>query len=356
MRTILQEKETIHCNITIWYTNLFLCFKPWRFPHQKQQWINNERNLKRFRCGTWQKSEVNQRWSMKQGWRAQKFILPHWFSNHSSRSHGYHIQTARVRRTSSWRSICSYPGKNGRCSKIIENSKIGVSRHLDSSTTTQIAEIIVQYGRSSRNSWAKYVRSSFGRPIMGKAIWDNPFDVRLGEGFQLGMLIRTPWKVVILICVDDVKLAGKKENINPMWQVLNKEVALGEPTSFLDHENLACTQRQWEISKDSVDNYRTMFESRISAGATEKLSCSENLRISSWSYDVEGHAKKCVERYCELANKTTQQLYKVSTPCIEDHHFKEEELKSVGLSKVCSQIVLKCLYLACVGRPDMVSE
>ena len=27
-----------------------------------------------------------------------------------------------------------------------------------------------------------------------------------------------------------------------------------------------------------------------------------------------GHAKKCVERYCELANKTTQQLYKVSTP------------------------------------------
>ena len=45
---------------------------------------------------------------------------------------------------------------------------------------------------------------------------------------------------------------------------------------------------------------------------------------------MEGHAKKCVERYCELANKTTQQLYKVSTPCIDDHHFKEEELKSVG--------------------------
>ena len=40
---------------------------------------------------------------------------------------------------------------------------------------------------------------------------------------------------------------------------------------------------------------------------------------------MEGHAKKCVERYCELANKTTQQLYKVSTPCIDDHHFEEEE-------------------------------
>ena len=87
-----------------------------------------------------------------------------------------------------------------------------------------------------------------------------------------------------------------------------------------------------------------MFESRISARATEKLPCSENLRISLWSYDMEGHAKNCVERYCELANKTTQQLYKVSTLCIDDHHFKEEELKSVGeLSKVCSQIVLKCI-------------
>ena len=70
---------------------------------------------------------------------------------------------------------------------------------------------------------------------------------------------------------------------------------------------------------------------------------------------MEGHAKKCVERCCELANKTTQQLYKVSTPCIDDHHFKEEELKSVGeLSKVCSQIVLKCLYLARIGRSDIL--
>ena len=68
-----------------------------------------------------------------------------------------------------------------------------------------------------------------------------------------------------------------------------------------------------------------------------------------------GHAKKCVEQYCELANKTTQQLYKVSTPCIDDHHFKEEETKSVGeLSSTCSQIVLKCLYLARIGRPDIL--
>ena len=30
---------------------------------------------------------------------------------------------------------------------------------------------------------------------------------------------------------------------------------------------------------------------------------------------MEGHAKNCVERYCELAIKTSQKLYTVSTPC-----------------------------------------
>ena len=47
------------------------------------------------------------------------------------------------------------------------------------------------------------------------------------------------------MCVDDIKLAGKKQNINPMWKVLNKEVDLGEPTSFLDHVFL-------DVLKDNV--------------------------------------------------------------------------------------------------------
>ena len=80
--------------------------------------------------------------------------------------------------------------------------------------------------------------------------------------------------------VDDLKLAGKKQNIDPIWKVLNKEVDLGEPTFFLDHVSLGCTEKQCEISKDTVDNYRTMFESRISAGGTEKLPFSQNIRIS----------------------------------------------------------------------------
>ena len=42
--------------------------------------IKNGRNWKRFRRGTWRKPEVKKRWSMKQGRRAQKFILFHWWT------------------------------------------------------------------------------------------------------------------------------------------------------------------------------------------------------------------------------------------------------------------------------------
>ena len=165
-------------------------------------------------------------------------------------------------------------------------------------------------------------------PVCGARWWTRKYDWEKVSNWEC-LFVHREKGLFLFVYVDDIKLAGKKQNMNPMWKVLNKEVDLGEPTSFLDHVYLRVfTQRRCEKSKDIVDNYRTMFESRISAVGTEKLPCSENIRISSWSYDMEGHAKKCVERYCELANKTTQQLCKVATPCIDDLHFKEEELKS----------------------------
>ena len=47
------------------------------------------------------------------------------------------------------------------------------------------------------------------------------------------------------VYVDDLKLAGKKQNIDPMWKLLNKEVDLGEPTSSL-------IMYTWDSLKDNV--------------------------------------------------------------------------------------------------------
>ena len=42
---------------------------------------------------------------------------------------------------------------------------------------------------------------------------------------------------------DDIKMTGKKQNMAPIWKKLMKHVDLDEPTSFLDHVYLGCTQR-----------------------------------------------------------------------------------------------------------------
>ena len=192
--------------------------------------------------------------------------------------------------------------------------------------------------------------------LQERNLYEHPLQGLLREKQFEKILLKHGWEKIpnweclfvhrekyLSVYVDDIKLTGKKQNLDPMWKVLDKEVDLGEPTSFLDHVHLDCTQRQCEISKNTVDNYRTMFESRISTGRVEKLPFPQNLRISSWSYDMESNARKCVEVYCELGNKTTQKFYKVSTPYIDDRHFKEKEMKSVvefvtSLLPNCSKI------------------
>ena len=84
---------------------------------------------------------------------------------------------------------------------------------------------------------------------MGKAIWENPIKARLGHSSTLGMFFvyRQKKGLFLSVYVDDIKLAGKNQNIDPMWKLLNKEVDLGEPTSFFDHVYLGCAQTHCEI-------------------------------------------------------------------------------------------------------------
>ena len=51
-------------------------------------------------------------------------------------------------------------------------------------------------------------------------------------------------------------------------------------------------------------------------------------KTEAWSYDMEGDAQKCVERYSRLTKKE-EQLYKVSSPCLDDHHLKKRNLNQL---------------------------
>ena len=139
----------------------------------------------------------------------------------------------------------------------------------------EICTVILWQDYYMKGNWRKSYWSTVGRrfPI------GNAYSYTLKKGYSY-------------LCVDDIKLAGKKHNINPMWKVLKKEVDSGEPSSFLDHENLGCIQRQCEASKDIVDNYRTMFEARMSTWATEKITI---LGKSAYLFVVKWHGRSYTE-------------------------------------------------------------
>ena len=120
-------------------------------------------------------------------------------------------------------------------------------------------------------------RNLYGHPLAG-LLWERQFEkILLKHGWEKAstwecLFVHREKGLFLSVYVGNIKLAGKKRNMNLMWKVLNKEVDMGEPTSFFDHVYLGCTQKKCKISKDLVDNYRYMFESRITAGGGRKAS------------------------------------------------------------------------------------
>ena len=68
---------------------------------------------------------------------------------------------------------------------------------------------------------------------MGKTIRASSIAIWLEKSSKLGSLFVNREKRLFLS--DDFKLVGKKQNMNPTWKVLMKDVELREPTSFLDN-------------------------------------------------------------------------------------------------------------------------
>ena len=71
---------------------------------------------------------------------------------------------------------------------------------------------------------------------------------------------------------------------------------------------------------------------------------------------MEGHAQQFVERFSELTCKDASASTMAETPCMDDHQFDQEDLNGTGEPLlVCAQVVVKCLYLARIGRPHWLS-
>ena len=77
---------------------------------------------------------------------------------------------------------------------------------------------------------------------MGKLIRESSIRVRMGKKFLIEniYLYTVETGLFFSLCVGNIMLARKKQNIDPMWKVLIKQV------HFPDHDYMGYTQRQCE--------------------------------------------------------------------------------------------------------------
>ena len=146
-------------------------------------------------------------------------------------------------------------------------------------------------------------RNLYGHPSAG-LLWERQFEQALirtwmGKNSDLGMRVRSS-KTRGYFCElmwMTSKWLERSRIVAPMWKRWMKNVDIDEPASFLDHVHLGCTQRECKQNEAIIDQYTQMFESRLSAVATEKLLGWQkpHAQTTASSYDMEGHAqKKCV--------------------------------------------------------------
>lgn len=245
----------------------------------------------------------------------------------------------------------------------------------------------------------------YGHPIAG-LLWEiHSHNLIKKAGFEPVtawecLFVHKQKQLFLSVYVDDFKLAGKKENIVPMWKALQDTgIELDPPVSlhgdvylgraqYNCHNDTVLIQRQQtlnhrltnatvsNISTDLTQIEQTMAKmgqpidplqtkptpkTKAKAKATPappttptQLNATTHPRIKSWPYVMTGHAIQSVERYLELTKQPESILKRVPTPCLDDHQLTAEDMIAPGkVAATAARIVLKSLYLARLARPEI---
>ena len=114
-------------------------------------------------------------------------------------------------------------------------------------------------------------------------------------------------RLMLIIYVDDFKLAGPVENIEKGWSLLSKGIKIGTP-EIVDEKGvtyLGCKQRVFK-SRDKSGNYRATME-----------------------YDMKEFVQSCIDRYVEMAGIGSEPKH-YSTPMLP-----ESASESGGVIGIC---------------------
>ena len=154
----------------------------------------------------------------------------------------------------------------------------------------------------------------YGHPDAGK-FWEEKCDERCREvGFEPipdwpSCYYHAGWKIVMIVYVDDFKMAGPKQNLPKAWSALRGEVK----------------------KRPDGTEYRTGLVIEDPKPAGHFLGCthikgtkvlSDGSKVTTMTYDMEPFFQSCIDKYLNLARDCgfTANLRIVATPFLAEDH------------------------------------
>ena len=212
--------------------------------------------------------------------------------------------------------------------------------------------------RSRGTSWTNLIRSSIRWIATGDKSKKNFIRAWMGEDSDLGMYVRSSETRVI-----SVRKCGRHENVwkaeygchvqeidETRWfwrtRIISWSRLFGMYSTWMETE----WNCYWTGNEDVWVTYFCWSNRTLLGG--------KNLthKKVAWSYDMEGHAqKKKVEAILRIGKQESGAIVQSFKPLLGWSWIQAGRTRiSWRLSEVCSQIVKKWLYLARIGRPDIL--
>ncbi len=149
-------------------------------------------------------------------------------------------------------------------------------------------------------------------------------------------------QLFLSIYVDDFKMAGKAENIGPMWKKIGALIDLDPPVPLHGTTYLGCTQYETEPRPEDLIWCRKMHHDLIhavtsnatpleSATGLAALTDVDLANCRTYFHETTGHSKLCVDKYCEVAQVERSSLKPADTPCLDDHQTPMQDLSPIHI-------------------------
>ena len=157
-----------------------------------------------------------------------------------------------------------------------------------------------------------------------------------------GMYVRSSETRVISVRIcGGYQMAGKKQNLAPMWKQLMKDVGIEEPSSFLDHVYFRCTQRERKPSEKKLDNTQKcsshLFLLEQLRTYQKGTNTAQKLHRSSttWKDMLDNALSDIAKWQIRRQNNYT----KFSGSCLDDHQIKNENWKIMANCQKCAPVL-----------------